>query len=360
LVLELHEGGEVKELKIKFKNALADVEATEIAKMEQELINEGELTAEQITKLCDLHVGIFEDSLKTKDELKSTPGHPVHTYVEENNEALRIIEEYRKNPSPELISKLSEIEKHYTRLENQLFPKLETKEFMGPSQVMWAKHDEIRDLFKKRDEVDVKEILKGVEDMVFKEEKILFPTALDLLDSNDWMDVKRGEEEIGFSWVTPGNEWQPITPEMIHFVDKQIDSSKIDLSTGKLTAKQIDLLLKTLPFDVTFVDENEKVVYYSDSTHRIFPRSPGIVGRKVENCHPPKSVHIVKKILDNFKNGTRDVAEFWLTSQDGDLIHIRYFALRDNEGKYQGTIEVSQVLTKLQKLKGKKTILDWK
>ncbi|MHA1917732.1 MAG: DUF438 domain-containing protein, partial [Candidatus Ranarchaeia archaeon] len=164
LVLELHEGGEVKELKIKFKNALADVEATEIAKMEQELINEGELTAEQITKLCDLHVGIFEDSLKTKDELKSTPGHPVHTYIEENKEALRIVEEYRKSPSLDLLLKLSEIEKHYTRLENQLFPKLETKEFMGPTQVMWAKHDEIRDLFKKQDKVDVEEILTGVED----------------------------------------------------------------------------------------------------------------------------------------------------------------------------------------------------
>jgi DUF438 domain-containing protein len=133
---------------------------------------------------------------------------------------------------------------------------------------------------------------------------------------------------------------------------------ELDLSTGKLSREQIDIMLKSLPMDISFVDEQDEVRYYSDTPRRIFPRSPGVIGRKVQNCHPQKSVHVVQKIIDEFRKGTKDVTEFWI-EMEKRFIHIRYFAMRDKEGNYQGTLEVSQDVTEIRKLKGEKRLLDW-
>ena len=133
--------------------------------------------------------------------------------------------------------------------------------------------------------------------------------------------------------------------------------SKFPLTTGDLTLSQIDLLLTHLPVDVTFVDENDEVRYYSETPERIFKRAPAIIGRKVEKCHPPASVDKVVEIVEAFKSGERDSAEFWI-QMGGKFIHIRYFAMRDTEGKYRGTLEVSQDVTDIRKLEGEKRLLD--
>lgn len=135
-------------------------------------------------------------------------------------------------------------------------------------------------------------------------------------------------------------------------------TNEISLKTGVLTAEQIDLLLTNLPVDVTFVDENDKVRYFSQGKERIFTRTAAIIGRDVHNCHPPQSVHVVQKIIDDFKAGKRDVAEFWL-QMGSAFIHIRYFALRDDAGAYKGVIEVSQNVTDIRALEGEKRLLDW-
>ncbi|MCG3224067.1 MAG: DUF438 domain-containing protein, partial [Candidatus Heimdallarchaeota archaeon] len=327
LVLELHAGGDKSALKARFKEILGDVEATDIASMEQELINSGELTVDQITLLCDLHVGIFEDALEKKQAPQETPGHPIHTYMEENRAAEKLIVSIRENPTPELVRKLADIEIHYTRLENQLFPILEKNLFEGPTQVMWAKHDEVRQLIRQGSEVDAEEFATQVEDMIFKEETILFPTSLELLAIKDWQKVKNGEEEIGFAWVAPGDEWKPVTPEVIHQVDKpKLLDNILDMQTGKLTLEQINLIMTNLPVEISFINENEEVIYYSDTKKRIFPRSPGIIGRKVQRCHPPKSLDKVMQIIEAFKTGQKDVAEFWINMM-GKFVHIRYFAV---------------------------------
>lgn len=359
LILKLHSGGDIAELKSQFKELLSDVDSSEIAELEQSLIDEGDLTPQQITKLCDLHVGIFEDTLKQKQKVESIPGHPVHTYLEENKEARKLIEKMRQSPTIEVLDKLAEINTHYTRLENQLFPKLEKVGFTGPSKVMWAKHDEIRSMIKDRSTQNYKDLLNAIEDMIFKEESILFPTSLKKLSTTDWIEVKNGEEEIGFAWITPGNEWRPVTPKSIHEATQGSGLGKVKLSTGNLSFEQIDLLLRNLPFDITFVNKNDEILYYSDTEHRIFPRSPGIIGRSVQNCHPPKSIHVVERILESFKKGKRDIAEFWI-NLEGNVYHIRYFAVRDDKGKYVGTVEVSQDITEIQKLSGEKRLLDWK
>ncbi|MHA2204005.1 MAG: DUF438 domain-containing protein, partial [Candidatus Hodarchaeales archaeon] len=284
------------------------------------------------------------------------PGHPVHTYMHENQVARTLISEFRKTSSPETIKKLQEIEIHYTRLENQLFPRLEDAGFTGPSQVMWAKHDEIRELFR-LEKIDVKEVMKQVEDLIFKEETILFPTALDLLGSKEWAKVKNGEEEIGYAWVTPDSEWVPITPETIHQPEIK-ERDLLQLQTGKLNLSQVSLLLTHLPIEISFIDENDTVRFYSDTPERIFPRSPGVIGRKVQNCHPKKSVHIVNRILDAFKKGQKDRAEFWIQSKE-NFIHIRYFAIRDKDKNYRGTLEVTQDITHVRGLEGEQRLLSW-
>jgi len=136
------------------------------------------------------------------------------------------------------------------------------------------------------------------------------------------------------------------------------DEKKMQLSQGQLSAGQVDLLLKNLPVDITFVDENDRVCYYSDTKDRIFPRSPAIIGRAVQNCHPPKSVHIVEDIVKNFKEKKKDKAEFWI-QMDGQFIYIRYFPVYDDGGNYRGVIEVSQEISGIKALEGERRLLDW-
>jgi DUF438 domain-containing protein len=167
--------------------------------------------------------------------------------------------------------------------------------------------------------------------MVYKEENILYPMSLESLSHKDWLMVKDGEAEIGFAWIQPLFEWPGDEEVSKEASVKPVAGGLLDLDVGKLTAKQVNLLLKNLPFDLTFVDEDDQVAYYSYGWERIFPRSPAVIGRKVQLCHPPSSVHIVERIVKEFKEGSRDVADFWITSQ-GRFLYIRYFAIRDDEG----------------------------
>lgn len=203
----------------------------------------------------------------------------------------------------------------------------------------------------------------AVKKLIFLEEKILYPTSAKKLSNMEWAKIKKGESDIGYAWISPSNLWDA------KLAEKQSQSGKdklmpeesdhrVHLSHGKLTSDQINLLLKNLPVDITFVDENDTVRYFSDSKDRIFSRSRAIIGRQVQNCHPPKSVHIVEDILKNFKEKKKDCAEFWINLK-GRLVHIRYFALYDENGKYKGVIEVSQDITGIKNLKGERRLLDW-
>lgn len=125
-----------------------------------------------------------------------------------------------------------------------------------------------------------------------------------------------------------------------------------------LDLAQINLVFTHLPVDISLVDENDRVVYYSDCPDRIFPRSPAVIGRAVQNCHPADSVATVNRILDAFRNGEQKRAEFWITF-GGRFILIQYFAVFDGKGSYRGCLEVSQDVTKIRQLEGEKRLLDW-
>ena len=395
IVQDLHEGSDIQGVRKKFADLIKNVSPEEIAAMEQALIAEG-VPVEQIQKVCDVHVQVFEQELSRQKKTKTLPGHPVHTFREENKIVKQIVKKLsrlmRGVPKGKRVAefdaeleRLKELEIHYQRKENQLFPVLERVQFTGPSSVMWGKHDEIREMLKQfeqsyRDQEwkeflsSGKLLMRAIQRMVFMEERILFPTSLRKLTDLHWAEIRNGEADIGYAWVKPGNLWdssiavardtseklgqgQPLPQDGTASVSADTESS-ISLDVGSLTGEQINIMLKNIPLDITYVDENDKVLYYSQGRERLFPRSPAVIGRSVQNCHPPKSVHIVEKIVESFKKKEKTEAEFWLTMNDR-FIHIRYFPLYDEDGVYKGVLEASQDVTDIRSLKGERRLLDW-
>jgi len=362
-ILDMHKGMDIELLKTRVKETLGDISASELGDVEQELIDAGLLDTNEIAKQSDIHVELIQDVLGDKSDYEPAPGHPVHTYMQENIIALNLIRQIKSVKGTDklkLFQELTKIEIHYTRKENQLFPLLEKYGISGPGQVMWAVHNEIRAMLKTGNIEEIDPAVKKVEDMVYKEENILFPMTLETFEEEDWIEVFNGEEEIGYIWgVTPGNEWKPTQDVLVKKSTKvTVPVDSLNLSIGNLTLKQIDVMLTTLPVDITFVDENDEVAYYSATDDRIFPRSRAIIGRKVQKCHPPSSVHVVEDILKRFKTGEKSVAEFWI-QLDKQFVMIRYYAMRDDEGNYLGTLEVSQDLSRLQEIDGERRLAQW-
>jgi DUF438 domain-containing protein len=205
--------------------------------------------------------------------------------------------------------------------------------------------------------LNIDAMAKMIRDMIYKEEHILFPMALETLDEGEWARVRKGEEEIGYAWIRPETGWKPAEQSFPQALMAE-KAGSLNFDTGQLTADQVNLILTHLPVDISFVNENDEVSYYSATPDRIFPRSPAVIGRKVQNCHPPKSVGMVEKILSSFRDGSKDEAEFWI-QMAGRFIQIRYFAVRDSAGRYRGCLEVSQDVTHIRELAGQKRLLDW-
>lgn len=309
-------------------------------------------------------------------------GHPVKIYFEEK-ELIQILlgELEETNPAVEaqkyynIFNQLQSIERRFERKENQLFPFLEQKGWNGPSQGMWSFHDNLREQFRllrkkiakgeyKNVTADARFLTSGIHRLLLIEEDVLFPNALEILSEKDWIEVRKGEEEIG--WMLP--ETPAAFPKKEEYIHPSQDTTKRELTfslentshydEGYMTVDQVNLLLKTMPLDITFVDENDKVIFYNRGEERVFPRSAGIIGREVRFCHPPKSVGTVLKILEEFKKGTKNEASFWINFK-GQLIYIRYFAVRDAEKKYRGVIEMSQDITEIKKIEGENRLLNW-
>jgi PAS domain S-box-containing protein len=309
-------------------------------------------------------------------------GHPVKTYLDESQyirSLLRDIENTDALHDPQkfinLFNELSGVEKRYARKENQLFPYLEKYGWNGPSQGMWAFHDAIRDLMREvrkkiearsHDDLnhDIRRIADEMRHLMAVEEGRLFPNALRMLNDDDWREMRAGESEIG--WMLKINHDAETGAEVSQDTTQNHESlpsahaadSRLRLDEGFMTPEQVNLLLKVLPVDLTYVDENDRVIFYNRGEERVFPRSAGVIGRQVRFCHPPKSVDTVLKILEAFKSGEKSEAEFWIKYR-GRVVHIRYFAVRDREKRYKGVIEMTQDITDIQKLEGEQRLLDW-
>jgi hypothetical protein len=392
LIRSLHEGADPEATKAKFKKILEGVTSTEIARIEEELVAEG-MPREEIHGLCEVHLAVFRDAIE-KEKVQAPEGHPVRILMEEHKILLgfagdleKVAKKVKKAGNYQaledeiehlnhIVEHLKESESHYLREENVLFPHLEKHGVTQPPAIMWMDHDRIRQIEKElfatvetRKEAKFQDFAVKLEEKAlalgemlsnhfYKENNVLFPTALNVISTDEWTDVRRQFDEIGYCCFTP----QPTTLGIIKpqsVAPVQASAGSIQLETGSFSVEELEAALNTLPVDVTFVDKDDTVRYFSQGKDRIFVRAKAIVGRKVQQCHPQKSVHIVNQILDAFKKGNRDVAEFWLNLKNR-LVLIRYYAVRDRNGAYLGCLEVTQDITDIKKVEGEKRLLDWK
>jgi DUF438 domain-containing protein len=342
--------------------------------------------------MCDLHSQVTRDVLVQLPARQVPPGHPADTFRRENealrgellrfriamNEIKALAEDaFAAEPLARwraAFNNLMDIEKHYQRKENCFFPFLEKHGITGPPKVMWAKDDEVRALLK-----DLGDALSqpgvsaaewqllaatageaaaaAVEEMIYKEDNILLPMCLDAFTEDDWAEIWASSPRYGWCLVVPREGYQPPVPVIPKGLELPA-AENIQLPTGNLSLEQLLGIFSTLPVDLTFVDAEDRVRFFSEGPDRIFARSRAIIGRKVQHCHPPKSVDIVDRIVTDFREGRQSAAEFWIQLH-GRFVHIRYFAVRSGSGEYLGTLEVTQDITRIRALEGERRLLQY-
>jgi PAS domain S-box-containing protein len=389
-IRQLHAGVPPEQVKEKFRQVLESTDSLEIAKIEEELAKEG-MKREEMRKLCDVHMAIFKEQLE-KQMPNMQPSQPISILMEEHKIMLKLADQLvtlankvlkvsdmryvgeEIHQVEHLVEDFTDSEKHYLREENVLFPLIEKHGITEPPAVMWMEHNEIRELkkklgalikgldaagfqsFKEQFWETAKSLSNLLSSHFYKENNILFPAAMSVVTEQEWIEVRREFDEIGYCCFTP-----PALVTIIptaKTIQAQAAEGILQFETGNLTKEQLDGLLNTLPVDITFVDADDTVRYFNKPEQRIFVRTKAVIGRKVQMCHPQKSLHIVAKIVESFKTGKKNVAEFWI-NLNNRLVHIRFFAVRDKDGKYLGTMEVVQDVTDIKRLEGERRLLDW-
>lgn len=378
LILKLHDGANLEAVKAEFKEHFGTVSTAEISAMERSLVEEGMAPAE-IQRLCDVHASLFEGSIEQIHHTakpEHTPGHPVYTFRLENIKIKKLIErellplleeEFDRATLFAMIGRLLEIDKHYARKENVVFPYMEKHGITAPPKVMWGVDDEIRNdlksLLRFSQEWSMEELInntkaaiKKVMDMISKEENILFPMILDTFSEAEWATIFAQSKEFETSWVVNPPAYLPQ-----HVIEEKedlvIQSGSVPLSAGSLTFEETNAIFNTVPFDMTFVGADDTVKFFTQGKDRVFSRPLSVIGREVKNCHPPQSVHIVEKIVEDLRSGVKDHEDFWIHFK-GMFVHIRYYAVRNEKGEYLGTLEVTQDIEPIRTLVGEKRLMN--
>nr|WP_294484731.1 DUF438 domain-containing protein [uncultured Anaerosporobacter sp.] len=385
IIKQLHAGKTVDEVKSQFENIFEGVSATEISEAEGALIAEG-LPVEEVQRLCDVHASIFKGSIEEIHQPQDPsfiPGHPVHVLKLENREIEKIVNAIKTHISEvnipsgmqsirEGIENLLKVTVHYKRKENLLFPYMEKYGITAPPKVMWGVDDEIKAAIKEIKEifttelidiensvVKLKEVLEKTEEMIFKEENIMIPMLVEVMTQDEWKLVSDESSEIGFI-VSDIPEWEPIVSDDVptekNSKQEVTQQGLIQLPSGIFKLEELICMLNTLPFDITFVNKDDEVKYFSEGKERAFPRTRAIIGRNVSNCHPPASVHVVEKLVEDFKAGVKDQEDFWIRAGDKYIL-IRYYAVRNERNEYLGVLEVTQDIKPIQEVTGEKRLL---
>lgn len=388
VIRELHEGKTVEEVREKFAEVIEGVSAKEISMMEVELVKEG-LPIEEIQNLCNVHAAVFKGSIEEIHHPEEVPGHPIYTMREENkaieefieNKIIPNLSRFKNDDSDENrfaliadINLLWDIDKHYSRKENLIFPYLERYGITSPPKVMWGVDDDIRAMIKdlklslttykgNKDEVleKAEKALNEIKEMIYKEEKILFPMCLETLTEDEWIKIYDESDEIGYALIAPESKWNRARVNIEEKANEETKGGKVDdgyikFETGILSSKEISCILNTIPGDMTFVDKDNIVKYFSQGKERIFARTKAVIGRSVENCHPPASVNVVDKLVDDLRTGKKDSESFWIKMGD-KYVMISYFAVRDENGEFLGTLEFSQDIAPIQAITGEKRLI---
>ena len=376
------------ELYRKYETILKEVTPRDVITVVDELVKTNE-DMDDIKRTTNKILNIFYKTIESFGRFEPEPGTFIYYLMEENREMDKRMKDFRKNIKKVFSEKdakamlikrrdeikseledLLEYEKHWIKKENILFPYIE-KYFPDYRcvSVMWSMHDDARDSIKtllenlEREEPlisvfnsNIGKLYYSVLPVIFREEYILYPIAARAIKPEDWDEMLAQSEEEGFAFIEPPESFEKLSARKVADDNKK-NINLVDLGTGVLAPDEIARIFNHLPVDITFVDENDEVKYFSTPKDRIFGRSKAIIGRKVQNCHPHESVHIVNQIVESFKSGKKDVESFWISFKDKFLL-IQYFAVRDEQGNYKGVIEVSQDVSDIRKLEGEKRLLD--
>lgn len=382
LIKQIHNGLSLEKAKVQFKEEFGTVTTEEITSMEHSLIEEG-MPLEEVQGLCDVHAAVFEGSIsdihKAKD-ITDIPGHPSAVLREENKRIQQLLDEEIKPYINQLdktsllmltigFERLSEIGNHYSRKENLLFPGLEKRGVTSIPKVMWGVDNQIRSSIKeiistlRQDGFNHKELtylvkvtITKIEDMILKEDNILLPLLSDTLSLYDWILADEGSDGIGYFLEAPKVRWNNVDKDPI-IKEEQENLDKIGFDAGFLSQVEVNAILNTVPFDMTFIDAEGHVKYFTQGKERIFDRPKTIIGRHVNMCHPPQSVHVVDEIVNSFKSNKKDHEDFWIDFKKM-FVHIRYYAVRDENGTYLGTLEVTQDIKPIRDLTGEKRLVE--
>ena len=378
IIRRLHDGETVQQVQAEFAAAFGGVSAEEISQAEQALI-EGGLPVEEVQRLCDVHAAVFRGSIEELHrpaDPSRTPGHPAEVFKRENRALEKLLAEIRalmpELPAPQArhelrgkLEQLAQIDRHYKKKEHLFFPFMEKYGITAPPKVIWGVDDEIRAALKEvgtaleqRDAGALKEnlgsVMHRIEEMIFKEENILLPILYENLTVDEWRTSSQGAAEFGNCLIGEVAVWRPAGPAGP--APGAAPAGTVVLPTGSLTVQELTALLNTLPVDITFIGSDDTVRYFSQAKERIFPRTVSVLGRKVSNCHPPASVKIVEKLIEDLRAGRKDRELFWLQVQ-GNMVLISYFAVRDAAGSYLGVLEVTQNIGSIQRLEGEKRLV---
>jgi DUF438 domain-containing protein len=379
LIKKIHAGMPLDEAKKLFKKDFQEISTDEIITLEQALIDEG-MQVEEIQSLCDVHAAVFDKSIsdihKPKD-ITRIPGHPAKVFSDENKQIEELIENelepyLEKTDTTSYLmlrigmDRLANISKHYARKEYLFFPSLEKKGIDSIPKVMWGVDDEIRADIKKAikmlDDKDenldnikaaIKAVIIRVKDMIIKEENILLPKLSDLMSFYDWIMADQGSDEIGYFMEKPQESWNV---EEKKVETEEAFNGKVKFDAGTLNQAELNAIFNTLPLDMTFVDKDGHVKYFTQGKERIFDRPKTVIGRHVSLCHPPQSVHIVEDIINSFKSGEKDHEDFYINFK-GMFVFIQYYAVRDKENNYLGTLEITQDIKPIQAISGEKRLV---
>jgi len=369
----------------------------EFAYGEQHLMNFG-ITDEIMAEGMDDILDVFQDVL-VSEKLDLPKGHPIQTYADEAAALERLLlkmerklkDKFIRNEWLGVYEKIRQINIHFSRKQHQLFSALEKKGFDRPSKVMWTFDNAVRDAVKAAYDLlatgqDIAfieaqpNVFYLVRDILKKERDVLYPTSLRLLSEDEFAAMRSGDDEIGYCLIEiptvfkgkdevaaigiMGGTNSDLIKDLKEVLNKHGISTSdnkdevLNVSTGLLTLEQINLIFRHQKVDLSYVDENDIVKFYTDTKHRVFPRSKGVIGRLVQNCHPRESVYMVEEIIRAFRNGEQDEAEFWLDKGD-QFIYIVYNAVRDDQGNFRGVLEMMQDVTHIRSLTGSRRLLTW-
>ncbi|WP_332447523.1 DUF438 domain-containing protein [Sphaerochaeta sp.] len=395
IIEKLHAGVGSDAVKKEFEAEFGSVSAEELAAAERKLMEDGSIQVEQVQRLCDVHASVFGGSVEEIHQGKQvdkTAGHPAFVFIKENEglkafldgtfaSAVKTYTQEKSDASKadllSVLKSLSKLDKHYLRKENLFFPYLEKAGITAPPKVMWGVDDEIRDLWKLviRNleesnsvlEPELAKLEEQVRSMIDKENNILLPMLQGCMDGDAWLTVARDSADIGYCFnggiegaspsdATTWYRWNASMSGKLEDEPKANTQGEIQLPSGHFNLEELTWMLNTLPGDVTFVGVDDKVRYFSEGKDRVFPRTRSIVGREVAHCHPPKSLPVVERLVEDFKAGRKDSESFWI-QRGTQFVLIRYFAVRNEKQEYLGVLEVTEEISSLRSLEGQKTLL---